>query len=124
VSEADKSNEAAAPALVSQEFFVRVNDFLEQANRIERRFDTHHAELAMLHGLSRYSAHHYRSTTSHDDAANRAAFAEYIGNTVRQLVAGHLDDMLGQPAAPAADADGDAAPAAAPAATPGPDAGE
>jgi hypothetical protein len=124
VSEADKSNEAAAPALVSQEFFVRVNDFLEQANRIERRFDTHHAELAMLHGLSRYSAHHYRSTTSHDDAANRAAFAEYIGNTVRQLVAGHLDDMLGQPAAPAADADGDATPAATPAASPGPDAGE
>jgi hypothetical protein len=124
VSEADKSNEAAAPALVSQEFFVRVNDFLEQANRIERRFDTHHAELAMLHGLSRYSAHHYRSTTSHDDAANRAAFAEYVGNTVRQLVAGHLDDMLGQPAAPAADADGDATPAATPAASPGPDAGE
>ena len=119
---ADSRPAAPAPALISQEFFVRVNDFIEQANRIERRYDTHHAQLAMLHGLSRYSAHHYRSTTSHDDAANRAAFAEYIGNTVRQLVAGHLDDMLGQPAAPAAGAD--ATPAAAPAATPGPDAGE
>lgn len=119
MSDADKPA-VAAPPLISQEFFLRVNDFIEQANRIERRHDTHHAELAMLHGLSRYSAHHYRSTTSHDDAANRAAFAEYIGNTVRQLVAGHLDDMLGQPAAPAADADAGAAPVA----TPGPDAGE
>ena len=119
MSDTPKPAEPARPP-VSQEFFIRVNDFIEQANRIERRHDTHHAELAMLHGLSRYSAHHYRSTTSHDDAANRAAFAEYIGNTVRQLVAGHLDDMLGQPAAPAADADAGAAPVA----TPGPDAGE
>lgn len=119
MSDAPKVPRAAEP-VVSQEFFIRVNDFIQQANRIERRHDTAHAQFAMLHAVSRYSAHHFRSTTERDDAATRAAYAEYVANTVRQLVTGHLDDLLGQPAAPAADA-AEAAPAATPG---GPDTGE
>lgn len=90
--------DASAPSspLVSEEFFLRVNDFIQMANRIERRHDTHHAQLAMLHGLARYSAHHYRTTSSDkDDADNREAFADYIGGAVKQLVLTHLDDMAG-----------------------------
>lgn len=83
----------------SPEFFIRVNDFIEMANRIERRFDTHHAQLAMLHAFSRYSAHHYRTTAKGDDAQNREAFADYIGGAVKQLVLSHLDDMSGPAAA-------------------------
>jgi len=110
---------AAAPAAtplrgsgppLSQEFFMRVNDFIQMATRIERRYDTHHAQLAFLHAFARYSGHHYKTTASVDDATNREAFAEYIGGGVKQLILGHLDDMVGGPAAAAAAA-GEAAPA-------------
>ena len=96
---------------LSQEFFLRVNDFIQMANRIEKRYDTHHAQLAFLHAFARYSGHHFRTTTTIDDAANRAAFAEYIGGGVKQLILGHLDDMAGAaPATPAADSVGDGTP--------------
>lgn len=90
---------------VSPEFYVRVNDFIEMANRVERRFDTHHAQLAFVHALSRYSGHHYRSTAKVDDAANREEFAEYMGKVVQKLVLAHLEDIggplaSGQDAAP------------------------
>ncbi len=95
--------------VMSEEFFLRVNDFIQMANRIEGRYDTHHAQLAMLHGFSRYSAHHYRTTSSaKDDADNREAFADYIGGAVRQLVLTHLEDMVGPAPAPG-EASGDAA---------------
>ena len=98
----------SGPAL-SQEFFLRVNDFIQMANRIERRYDTHHAQLAFLHAFARYIGHHFRTTTTVDDAENREAFAEYIGGGVKQLVLGHLADMVGEPAAAApADAGGEA----------------
>jgi hypothetical protein len=89
-------SEAPVPAQeISPEFFLRVNDFIEMANRIERRFDSHHAQLAMLHAFSRYSAHHYRSTAKADDGQNRLAFADYVSGLVKQLVLTHLDDMAG-----------------------------
>lgn len=98
------SEEQAAPQpQVSEEFFIRVNDFIQMANRIERRFDTHHAQLAMLHAVARYSAHHYRTTASADDADNREAFADYIGVAVKQLIVAHLDDVAG-PLAPPSEA--------------------
>ena len=97
----------AAPE-ISPEFFIRVNDFIEMANRIERRFDTHHAVTAMTHAFSRYGAHHYRATLKDDDAKNREAFANYIGGTVRGLVLSHLDEMLG-PIAPKEDSNDAAA---------------
>ena len=90
---------------LSQEFFIRVNDFIQMANRIERRYDTHHAQLAFLHAFARYSGHHYRTTATVDNAANREAFAEYFGGCVKELIVGHLADMVG---APAADAGADA----------------
>ena len=37
----------------SEEFLVKVNDFIQMANRIERRYDTHHAQLAFLHAFAR-----------------------------------------------------------------------
>jgi hypothetical protein len=99
-------SEAPVPAQeISPEFFLRVNDFIEMANRIERRFDSHHAQLAMLHAFSRYSAHHYRITTSRDDPENRIAFADYVSSLLRQVVLNHLDDLAGpaDAAAPATD---------------------
>ena len=84
---------------VSPEFYIRVNDFIEMANRVERRFDTHHAQLAFVHALSRYSGHHYRSTAKVDDAANREEFAEYMGKVVQKLVLAHLEDIGGPLAA-------------------------
>jgi hypothetical protein len=126
----DQAAESAAAtpdpsAAVSQEFFLRVNDFLQMANRIERRYDTHHAQLAFMHAFSRYSAHHFNTTTSIDDAENRDAFADYIGENVKELIRGHIQDMVGAPtgargtaaaATPAADEGAaPAAPADAPA---------
>lgn len=90
---------------VSQEFFIRVNDFIEMANRIERRFDTSHAQIAMLHAFARYSGHHYRSTAKTDDAKNREQFAEYISHALKQLVLSHLDDMVGASVTSASQAD-------------------
>lgn len=105
--------EPAAAQVPSQEFFLRVNDFIQMANRIERRYDSHHAQLAMLHGFARYSAHHYRSTSAdNDEAGNREAFADYIGGAVKQLVLGHLDDMVGPAPAQAATVASDTAPGA------------
>lgn len=86
---------AKAPPEVSQEFYVRVNDFIQMANRIERRYDTHHAQLAFMHGVARYSAHHFRTTAAIDDAANREAFSEYIGSVLQRMVKAHLDDVAG-----------------------------
>jgi hypothetical protein len=98
--------EAQAPAQeISPEFFLRVNDFIEMANRIERRFDSHHAQLAMLHAFARYSAHHYRSTVGADDPQSRVAFADYVSGLLRQVVLNHLDDLAGPAAAPAAAVD-------------------
>ncbi len=104
---------ARVPQVPSQEFFLRVNDFIQMANRIEKRYDSHHAQLAMLHGFARYSAHHYQVTSAaNDHADNREAFADYIGGAVKQLVLGHLEDIAGPAPAPAAAPDSEAASAA------------
>ena len=68
------------------------------ANRVERRFDTHHALSAMTHAFGRYSAHHYRMTVKGDEQQSREGFADYIAETVKDLVLTHIDDMLGPPA--------------------------
>jgi hypothetical protein len=96
--------QTAQPPVISQEFYIRVNDFIQMANRIERRFDTSHAQLAMLHAFARYSAHHYRTTASTDDADNREAFADYIGGAVKQLIGDHLTEIAGMASAASAPA--------------------
>jgi hypothetical protein len=93
---ATPSNDGRGPAL-SQEFFLRVNDFIQMANRIERRYDTHHAQLAFLHAFARYSGHHFRTTTTVDDEENREAFADYLGGGVKQLFLGHRAALSGGP---------------------------
>ena len=85
------------PQQLSEEFYIKVNDMLERANRIERRFDTHHAELVLLHAFSRYSAHHYLSTEKQDSDARRMEFAAYIARGVEELVYGHIGHMAGEP---------------------------
>lgn len=95
---------------VSHEFYVRVNDFIEMANRIERRHDRRHAQVAMLHAFSRYSSHLYRTATVADDAATREAFTNSIAAELKEVMALHLADILGpapvpEPGAAAADAD-------------------
>jgi hypothetical protein len=96
----------AKPQQLSEEFYIRVNDFLERANRIERQFDTHHAELVLLHAFSRYSAHHYLSTEKQDSEERRLQYAAYIARGVEELVYGHIGHMAGgpKPAEPGASA--------------------
>ena len=92
------------PQQVSEEFFIKVNDMLERANRIERRFDSHHAELVLLHAFSRYSAHHYLATEKQDSDARRVEYAAYIARGVEELVYGHIKHMAGEPGSAAAEA--------------------
>lgn len=92
-------NDKPAAPVYSEEFFIKVNDIIAAANRIEQRFDTAHAQMVMLHAFTRYSAHHYRTTAKHDDQANREAFAAYIARGVEELIVGHLEHMAGAPAA-------------------------
>ncbi len=88
------SLDAGAQA-VSQEFVIKVNDMIAAANRIERRYDSHHAEVVLLHAFARYSAHHYRATAKADSEEQRQAFADYLADATRTLLARHILDMVG-----------------------------
>ena len=68
------------------------------ATRIERKYDTQHAQTAMVHAFARCSAHHFRSTSKADTFDERAAFANYIGNIVAKQVISNLEQMSGAPA--------------------------
>lgn len=91
------------PAPPPREFYDDVNNFIDMANRIEKRLDSHHAQLALMHAFSRYAAHHYGRTATVDNAAQRAAFADYIAKGVVQLVTENLAQMAG-PLPPAGNA--------------------
>jgi hypothetical protein len=91
-----------ARAEVSEEFLIRVNDMLEMANRIERRFDTAHAQMVMLHAFSRYAAHHFRSTVKQDSAVERNDFAVYLGNNVAHMMLQNIEQLSGPAPQPAA----------------------
>jgi len=100
----DQPNAAVPDQEISQEFFIRVNDFIEMANRIERRHDTQHAQIAMLHAFARYSAHHYLTVAKEDTAASREQYADYITTLMRHFVQHYTQDMRNLPTqAPAAD---------------------
>ena len=86
---------------VSDEFRLRVNDFIERANRIENRFDTAHALTVFLHAFSRYGAHHYFATVKQDSALDRDSYADYLGGAVVELLRRNFAEMRG----PAPDAD-------------------
>ena len=88
------------PVEPSEEFILRVNDFIEAANRIGRRLDTAHAQSVLLHACSRYGAFHYLSTVQNDSAEEREAFADYLGRAVAQTVREHIAHLKGE--APAA----------------------
>ncbi len=96
---------AIAPQEISQEFFIRVNDFIEMANRIERRFDSQHAQIAMLHAFARYSAYHYRAVVKADSATEREKYADYITTLFRHFVLHYVEDLAGPPVAAAPPAD-------------------
>ncbi len=90
---------------ISQEFFIRVNDFIEMANRIERRYDTQHAQIAMLHAFARYSAHHYRTVIKVDSEQERQQYGDYIASLLREFVLHYSNDLLGPAPAAVAVAD-------------------
>lgn len=92
-------NEPVAPRpQISEEFLHRVNDFIEMANRIERRLDTAHAQMVFVNAFSRYSGHHYRTTAKSDTAENRQKFADYMAGAVKELILVHLADFAGEAA--------------------------
>ena len=95
---ADNATPAAEESTpkVPREFLIRVNDFLEMANRIERRSDSNFAEVTLLQAFSRYSAHFYLKSTDEDTQEKRERFAELLSADVRRLVAEHLNDMAGE----------------------------
>jgi hypothetical protein len=82
---------------VSEELFIRVNDFIEMANKIGRRYDTTHAQVALTHAFARYGAFHYKSTVKNDSPEERAAYIEHVADAVKTLMAGHLRDVAGEP---------------------------
>ena len=77
-------------AEISQEFFIRVNDFIEMANRIERRFDVQHALIALLHAFARYNVHGF---LQQGDGAyfSREEFIVYMTDLYRRMLNEHLD---------------------------------
>jgi hypothetical protein len=81
---------------VSEELFIRVNDFIEMANKIGRRYDTTHAQVALTHAFARYAAYHYRSTVKSDSPEEREAFVEHLADAVKTLLRGHLQDLAGE----------------------------
>ncbi len=89
----DQPQSTNTTAEISQEFFIRVNDFIEMANRIERRIDVEHAQIAMLHAFSRYSAHHSLSMVNADSVHERDNYSEYISGAVKQLVLHYTDNL-------------------------------
>jgi hypothetical protein len=86
---------------VSEELFLRVNDFIELANKIGRRYDTTHAQVALTHAFARYGAYHYKTMVKNDSPEERAAYIEHVADSVKTLLAGHLRDLAGEPAADA-----------------------
>ena len=89
----------------SEEFLVKVNDFIEMANRIERRLDSAHAQMAFLYAFSRYGAYHYFNTVKADTPEEREAYIDYLGGAVVHL----LRENFAQMSALAAAADDPAA---------------
>jgi hypothetical protein len=77
----------------SPEFFADVNRFIDLANGVEKRLDSHHAQLAFMQAYSRYAAYHYCRTATVDNAVQRQAFADYVSKGVVALVTDHLNQM-------------------------------
>ena len=79
----------------SEEFILRVNDFIEMATRLERRFDSAHAQMAFLYAFARYGAHHYFSTVKADSDEEREAYADYLGGAVVHLLRQNFQQIRG-----------------------------
>jgi hypothetical protein len=93
----EKPKVSRTPLDVSEELFIRVNDVIEHANRIGRRYDTTHAQLVLMHACARYGAYHYRSTVTVDTAEEREAFIRAASEGLGTLLRGHLQDLAGEP---------------------------
>jgi hypothetical protein len=93
----EKPKMSRTPLAVSEELFIRVNDMIQQANRIGRRFDTTHAQTVLMHACARYGAFHYRSTVTVDTAEEREAFIQAMSEGIATLVRGHLQELAGEP---------------------------
>jgi hypothetical protein len=80
---------------VPEEFVRKVNDFLEAANRIERRRDSAHAQMVLLHAFARYGAHHYLTVVKEDSASEREICATYMGEAIARLLKDNIEQMRG-----------------------------
>lgn len=85
-----KETKAAKP---SPEFFVKVNEVLAVGNKVARNSNTATAQLVLLHAISRYAAHNYRSTVKQDSAAAREEFAAQVGKRFAKLFSDNLAQM-------------------------------
>ena len=86
------------------EFVVKVNDFLAAAARIEKRFDTGHAHMVLLHAFVWQAARHSFAVTERDDAGARQDYASHLGELVAAMTRESLLHMRGpvpEPTAPA-----------------------
>ena len=86
---------------VPREFILRMNDFLDMANRIERRHDSAHAQMVLLHTFAWYGAHHYFKAVpaDKDTASEREDYGKYLSQAIVGLVTSNLDKMRGPPRA-------------------------
>ena len=71
---------------VSPEFIERLNQFIRLANRLERHRDSQYATFIFMNAFARYAGHHYLSKVKQDSAEERKAFADYISNSVSEMV--------------------------------------
>ena len=77
----------------NEEFLIRVNDFIEMANRIERRHDSAHAQMALLYAFSRYSAYHYFNVVKSDTPEERESYVGYMGGAFVHLLRENFAQM-------------------------------
>ena len=92
----EKPKVSRTPLTSSEELFIRVNDVIQHANRIGRRYQTTHAQLVLMHACARYGAFHYRSTVAVDTPEEREAFIKSVSEGLGTLVRGHLQELAGE----------------------------
>ena len=86
----------------SPEFFVKVNDVLAIGNKVARRSNTATAQLVLLHALSRYAAHHYRSAVKEDSPKEREDFVTFMCNRFAHLFSENVTQLYAASAQEAA----------------------
>ena len=90
---AEKQSKEPKSVRPSPEFFVKVNDVLAIGNKVARRSNTATAQLVLLHALSRYAAHHYRSAVKEDSPKEREDFVTFMCNRFAHLFSENVTQL-------------------------------